>query len=94
MRCVAEPLSILLIAIFSFVKYSTAIETDLTIDIDPGKRECFHQYAPPDSSFEVEYQVWKWYSILTGDFTSRIHTTMATGYVFTPFKDRVRDAHY
>ncbi len=34
-----------------------AIESDLTIDIGAGKRECFHQHIAKDSSFEVEYQV-------------------------------------
>ena len=58
MKCVADHLNIsLLLAIFSFAKYSTAVEEDLTIDIEAGKRECFHQFVPTDSSFEVEYQV-------------------------------------
>ena len=58
MKCVADHLNIsLLLAIFSFAKYSTAVEADLTIDIEAGKRECFHQFVPTDSSFEVEYQV-------------------------------------
>ena len=58
MKCVTDHFNFsLLLAIFSFAKYSTAVEADLTIDIEAGKRECFHQFVPTDSSFEVEYQV-------------------------------------
>ena len=58
MKCVTDHFNFsLLLAVFSFAKYSTAIEADLTIDIEAGKRECFHQFVPTDSSFEVEYQV-------------------------------------
>ncbi len=44
-------------SIYMFVKQAVAIESDLTVDIQPGKRECFHQFVPADSSFDVEYQV-------------------------------------
>ena len=57
MKFGAEPLYFTVLAVFAFVKYSLAIEADLTIDIEAGKRECFHQFVPTDSSFEVEYQV-------------------------------------
>ena len=57
MKFHAEPFAFTVLAVFGFVKYSLAIEADLTIDIEAGKRECFHQFVPTDSSFEVEYQV-------------------------------------
>ncbi len=57
MNFAAEHLLLLTLALFCRVKRSLAIETDLTVDIEAGRRECFHQFVGADSSFEVEYQV-------------------------------------
>ena len=48
---------IFLLFLCLFVNIDNAIELDLTVDIDPGARECFHQYLPQDMEFDIEYQV-------------------------------------
>ncbi|BFZ16020.1 hypothetical protein BsWGS_19059 [Bradybaena similaris] len=40
-----------------FLGGCSGTEIDLTVEIPPGKLECFWQHAPADTNVEVEYQV-------------------------------------
>jgi len=40
---------------------SDAVELEFTIEIDPARRECFHQEIKQGTSFEFEYQVSSWH---------------------------------
>ena len=46
-----------ILAILFVFKVSDGLETDLTIEIDAGRQECFHQFISKGSSVEFEYQV-------------------------------------
>ena len=46
-----------LILVVAQIQLSYAIETDFTVEIEAGKRDCFYQHLKKDSNFELEYQV-------------------------------------
>ena len=39
------------------VERCRSIEIDLTVQLEPGVRECFHQFIAKDIEYDVEYQV-------------------------------------
>ena len=48
---------LLLSILFCSLEICKSIENDLTVEIEAGDRECFHQHINQGTSFEVEYQV-------------------------------------
>ncbi|KAK2168138.1 hypothetical protein LSH36_20g10054 [Paralvinella palmiformis] len=53
---------------------SDAVELEFTIEIDPARRECFHQEIKQGTSFEFEYQV-----VDGGDMDISCHITSPSG---------------
>lgn len=49
-----------IILIFTiFLDFSLGFERDLTINVDPGKSDCFYQQATKGQVIDVEFQVIK-----------------------------------
>lgn len=49
-------ISCFLFSIF-FVHKTSSLQSELSILVEPGKRECFHQFLVPDLSMETDFQV-------------------------------------
>ena len=56
MPSVKLQLSAILLVIWAF-NACMCFEAELTIYVEPGQKECFHQHISKDTKFEVEYQV-------------------------------------
>ena len=48
----------ILISFAAIISVNCSFDADLTVDIGPGRRECFHQTVKKGKSFEIEYQVY------------------------------------
>ena len=47
----------ILLVFLGLLSLSKAVELELTIEIDPAKRECFHEEIQQGVTIEFEYQV-------------------------------------
>ncbi len=48
---------LVLFVLWGLINVISAAQIELTVDIQPGIRDCFHQYIEKDAEIEFEYQV-------------------------------------